>query len=120
MSRTRKTADQAATASTAVESTDEAQAQGADAGVTESTEGDKPDGVVTTEEVVDTETARAFPHSEVDQRTVADVDREIKAANAYRVAWHVKAEGTRYAPGDVFPAELVTPAMLESGAVVKA
>lgn len=100
------------------ESTEETQAQATDAGITEATEAEQPAGVVTTE-TGDPEVDLAFPHSEVDTRTVADVDREIKAANAYSVAWHVKAGGTRYVPGDVFPPELVTPELLASGAVVK-
>ncbi|MGD9599928.1 MAG: hypothetical protein AB7P94_16820 [Steroidobacteraceae bacterium] len=106
-------------ASQAVESTDEAQAQASDAGITEATEAAAPAGVVTTEGA-DPEAERAFPDSDTDQRTVADVDREIKAANAYRVTYHVKTGGTRFAPGDVIPVELVTPALLASGAVVKA
>jgi hypothetical protein len=110
-----KPADTAA-ATGAAEGTDEAQAGSTDAGVTQATESAAPEGVVTTD-TTDPETTRAFPHSETDLRTVADVDREIKAANAYVVAWHVKAGGTRYVPGDVFPPELVTPELLASGAI---
>lgn len=61
----------------------------------------------------------AFPGTD-DTRTIAEVDAQIKAANAYTVVWHVKAGGKRYAPGDAFPAELLADELLASGAVVKA
>lgn len=87
-------------ASQAAESTDEAQIQGADAGITEATEPAAPSGVVTTD-VTPTDDAKA-------------------QADGYRVVWHVKAGGKRYEPGEAFPDELVTPELLASGAIVKA
>jgi len=72
----------------------------------------EPSGVETIE-------SPAFPGTD-DTRTIAEVDAQIKAANAYTVAWHVKVGRKRYEPGDVFPAELLVPELLASGAVVKA
>lgn len=73
-----------------------------------------PDGAATFEN-----SDPAFPGTG-DDRTIADVDAQIKAANAYTVAWHVKAGGKRYEPGEAFPADLVADELLASGAVVKA
>lgn len=68
---------------------------------------------------VETIESPAFPGTD-DDRTIGEVDAQIKAANAYTVASPVKAGGKRYEIGDVFPAELLVPALLASGAVVKA
>lgn len=99
----------------------------APAETTEATEAQHPAGVVTTEGLP----PEADPEQRTDKGSAADplTDADAAAdlagtarpndqAQAYVVAWHVKVEGTRYAPGDDFPAELVTPALLASGAIV--
>lgn len=104
---TTKAADQSHASENAVEGNIAAEtvtAEGAEPG--------NPAGVVSVD-------SPAFPGTD-DTRTIAEVDAQIKAANAYTVAWHVKAGGKRYAPGDEFPAELLADELLASGAVVKA
>lgn len=118
-----------APAAQVVESTDEAQKQGADAGVTEATESEQPAGVVTTEGLP----PEADPEQRTDKGSVADpltdadaaadlagTPRPSSQAPAYVVVSHVKAGGKRYAPGDPIPAEHVADTFLASGAVVKA
>lgn len=41
-------------------------------------------------------------------------------ATGFAAAWHVKAGGKLYQPGDEFPADLVSDELLAGGAVVKA
>lgn len=116
-------------ATAAVESTDESQAQGADAGVTDATEADQPGGVVTTEGLP----PEADPEQRTDKGSASDPLTDADAAadlagtprpgdqvQAYAVAWDVKAGGKWHKPGEAIAPQLVTPELLASGAVVKA
>ena len=99
----------------AAESTDEAQAQTADTGITEATESEQPAGVVTADAPTGEGLApEADPELRTDKGSAADplTDADAAAdlagtprpsgeAAEYVAVWNVKTGGNRYAPGDV-------------------